>query len=419
MNTPSHSFQLLLRVLLALATLPAARAQVQSGSTGADGDLVVATSRVIDMNEKPDGVYHYKSVTIRQGAAVTFKPNAKNTPVVWLIQRSLTMERDSDVSVSPVSLSVVPGPGGFRGGNGGTTPTRGGGPGGGGINSGAGYRTAGAIGDVPGRPYGNQFVLPLVGGSGGGGSSRGQGGAGAGAILVVANDFVRVDGSIGALGGSGNAGGGSGGAIRIVSSRIEGTGVLSARSYYGGGEGWVRVDAIDNQWHGNLDPTGTIGYQPIISLPTNPFTIEIASVAGVPISLPTSANLANPDAILSSLIKPPVPVVVRCLGLPLNSEITVTAYPSFGSPVTASGFNNEGTVGSSTATINLNLPRGVGTMQAKTSRAIAASVEGLEAGLIATGEKFQTVEATASPGTPSQYRYTTDKGTSYVVPAQP
>lgn len=38
------------------------------------------------MADHPDGIYHYTSVNIPSGVTVTFKPNAANTPVVWLVQ---------------------------------------------------------------------------------------------------------------------------------------------------------------------------------------------------------------------------------------------------------------------------------------------------------------------------------------------
>ncbi|MCX6929089.1 MAG: hypothetical protein NT154_38620, partial [Verrucomicrobia bacterium] len=60
----------------------------------------------------------------------------------------------------------------------------------------------------------------------------------------------------------------------------------------------------------------------------------------------------------------PIPIVVRCFGVPLNTPITVTVRPGGGSPVSALGYNNAGTLASSTATVMVNMPRGGGIVYA-------------------------------------------------------
>jgi len=57
-------------------------AQVNSGSTGSDGALIVNTSTNINMADHPTGIYNYTSVNIANGVTVNFTPNAANTPVV-------------------------------------------------------------------------------------------------------------------------------------------------------------------------------------------------------------------------------------------------------------------------------------------------------------------------------------------------
>lgn len=65
-------------------------AQINSGSTGADGALIVNSSTNINMADHPTGIYQYTSVNISSSGAVTFTPNAENTPVVWLVQGNCT-----------------------------------------------------------------------------------------------------------------------------------------------------------------------------------------------------------------------------------------------------------------------------------------------------------------------------------------
>jgi hypothetical protein len=56
----------------------------------------------------------------------------------------------------------------------------------------------------------------------------------------------------------------------------------------------------------------------------------------------------------------PVPVVVSCTNISLNTAITVSVRPASGATVTAVGHNSTGTQASSTATVLINVPRGGG-----------------------------------------------------------
>jgi len=58
--------------------------QVNTGSDGHNGTLNPTTDLVIDMVDQADGIYQYTSVNIPAGVRVTFVPNARNAPVVWL-----------------------------------------------------------------------------------------------------------------------------------------------------------------------------------------------------------------------------------------------------------------------------------------------------------------------------------------------
>ena len=156
-----------------------------------------------------------------------------------------------------ISIGSSGGPGGWAGGDGGSIPTAGQGPGGG--PSGFHVASYGAYATI----YGNQFILPLLGGSGGGGTdlSGGNafgGGGGGGAILIAASGQIQLNGGVSAIGGgsvdnSMSAGGsGSGGAVRLVASKITGAGVINATGGNGfsvGGAGRVRIDTYENDFH--------------------------------------------------------------------------------------------------------------------------------------------------------------------------
>ena len=365
-------------VTVLLAGLPAGgRAQVNSGSNGSDGAFDPVTSTTINMATHPNGIYQYTSVNISSGVSVTFTPNANNTPVVWLVQSNCTINGFLYLAGlgGAASSPGRGGPGGYRGGPGGTAAAPGQGPGGGFVGyygGNASYATFGSTGNstgLPGPRYGNSFVMPLLGGSGGAGSSVGSpGGGGGGAILIAATGTITITGGINAMGGSGYGGGsGSGGAVRLVASKIAGTGssfidVSGGIGSFGvAGGGRVRFDILENDFSGSISGVFTQGYQPII-IPTagQGAQLTIASVAGTAVTASPSGVLVTPDAVISSQQANPIPVVVSCANIPLNTPITVTVRPANGSTVSAVGYNNTGTLASSMATVSLNMPRGGG-----------------------------------------------------------
>ena len=354
-------------------------AQVNSGSNGSDGALIPTTNVVINMASRASGVYQYTSVNIPSGVTVTFTPNANNTPVVWLVQSNCTIAgavrvngQDGDSS----GVAAVGGPGGWGG-------TIGGGPGqgpGGGGSATSGYPAAGGSfgsqgqsptgGPVAGPVYGNVFLLPLLGGSGGGGSSGYSGGGGGGAILIAASGSVQLTGYIYARGGAGVlAGCGSGGAVRVVATSVGGNGTIDARgtqNTFGGngGDGRVRIDAYQ-PFGGNLYGVVSQGFQPIIlPAPGVGAQLTISSIAGVAVSPAPSGILTIPDAVISSQQANPIPVVVTCANIPLNTPVTVTVRAASGATVTAVGHNSSGTQSSSSATVLINIPRGGGIIYA-------------------------------------------------------
>jgi hypothetical protein len=400
----------ILQTVFAMLLCASVNAQVNSGSNGSDGAFNPTNTQYttyINMADHPNGIYQYTSVNISNGVTVTFIPNANNMPVVWLVQSNVII--NGTVDVSGQSVNGAPcciaqggtgGPGGWAGGNGGSSPTSGQGLGGGsaivsqvwGVAGGGSYGSQ-ANGDVNGGAvgpiYGNSFLIPLLGGSGGGGtygvgpgntSSKGGGGGG-GAILIAASGSILLNGSITALGGNSfymnsgygpNSGGGagSGGAVRLIALSLGGIGSIAAQGgtvagAYVGGSGRVRFDTYQNNFAGSINGTFTQGFQPII-IPTagQGAQLTVTSVGGVPVSASPTGALSTPDAVLSAQQNNPIPIVVSCANLPLNTQITVSVKPANGAAVSATGLNNSGTLSSSTATISIVIPRGGGLIYA-------------------------------------------------------
>lgn len=199
-------------------------------------------------------------------------------------------------------------------------------------------------------------------------------------MLIAASGEILLDGQINARGGGvyGNldsGGGGSGGAVRLIASRLTGTGGIYAeggqqsRTGIGGypvaGSGRIRFDVLENSFGGGVYGVFTHGFQPII-FPTNGQVAQltVTSVGGVPVSASPSGQLATPDAVLSAQQNNPIPVVVHCSNIPLNTQITVSVKPANGAAVSATGLNSSGTLASSTATVLINMPRGGGLIYA-------------------------------------------------------
>ncbi|MDR3457122.1 MAG: hypothetical protein P4N60_06720 [Verrucomicrobiae bacterium] len=381
MNTPFKRYWAAL--FTASATFGVAAigmAQVNTGSNGSDGAFNPAANTVINMADHPNGIYQYTSVTIPNGVTVMFIPNANNSPVTWLVQSNCEIDGTVDVSGKTAMSSIggAGGPGGWAGGNGGGNQTLGQGPGAGYFNTGGSYGTlAQSTYGTPGEIYGNPFLLPLLGGSGGSGGSgvlgNAGGGGGGGAILVAVSGSFVLNGQISADAGNGGTGG-SGGGIRLVALNFSGTGNLLARAGSSGGGGGggangglgrIRIDAFQNTFGGY--PYGSLsqGFQPIIiPVAGQGVQLSIASVAGTTVSAAPNGQIVSPDAIISGQQANPIPIMVNCANLPLNTLITVTVKPASGASISAVGHNTTGTLAASTATVSLTMPRGGGIIYA-------------------------------------------------------
>jgi hypothetical protein len=168
-------------------------------------------------------------------------------------------------------------------------------------------------------------------------------------------------------------GGGSGGAIRLVASKIEGAGVIGATGGQGSGynssapagNGRVRIDCFENNFSGSISGSFSQGSQFIITPSSGQLPqLTVSTVGGVAVSASPTGVLSTPDAVLSAQQNNPIPVVVNCANLPLNTQVTVSVKPANGAAVSATGLNSSGTLMSSTATISIVIPRGGGLIYA-------------------------------------------------------
>jgi hypothetical protein len=131
------------------------------------------------------------------------------------------------------------------------------------------------------------------------------------------------------------------------------------------GIGRIRLDGLNITFNGPTTGVITSGFQPVIVPVQNQLaSLLIASIAGVVVAVNPSGMLVTPDAVIAGQQANPIPVVVTCSNLPLNTPVTVTVKPANGSPVSAVGYNSTGTLASSTATISINMPRGGGIIYA-------------------------------------------------------
>jgi len=288
--------------VFALALMGLASADIDVPSDGSDGDLVVAANetRTIDLglattgtwNQPGNGngvydpvkwavVFKYNSVTIGDNAIVKFTNHPSNPPVVWLVKNSVTVNGgyvvlDGQPGTGNRSFSV-PGPGGFAGGRGIATSVS--------TSAGRGPGASPRSGDQSGAyansfltsvAYGNDQILPLVGGSGSARNTTLGGGAGGGAILIAARKSISlslINGNGGILARSLSPDGfriASGGAIRLIAETLEGSGGRLYSCYASSVDvtevwGRIRIEAVNN--FSNWELRGKSSIVPLVGAP--------------------------------------------------------------------------------------------------------------------------------------------------------
>ncbi len=371
--------------MLGLFTLAAAtRAQnvnFDSGSTGALGDVVITNDTTLAL--PADGILHYKSFTLLNGAVLRFIRNAHNTPVYLLSQGDVEIQGRIIVNGGGSGGQFGPGlggPGGFDGGKPGfadVPPGDGQGPGGGRAGSADGAGQPGSAGSGvflqpwgigttnSGKVYGNAALIPLIGGSGGGGAPGAGGAGGGGAILIASNTRINmpdngnhyIDASGGEWGTLGAYNGGSGGAIKLVAPRISVARLWVYNRNGTASPGRIRLDAVDytGSNFGRIQPPQALSYGSMLAtgLEANMPRLEIVSVAGR--ALPTNA-LASGFILLPPGSAGDQEVVLRARNFGTRVPVSVVVAPDNGSTVTVPAVIDNTTQNPATQTVTVPIP---------------------------------------------------------------
>lgn len=387
------------------AVRPAA-AQLTVPGQDWDGSLVITSDTTIDLALAVDGpwnvqptdpswapgvgvydatqwavVFHFTDVQIDAGARLDFANHPSEAPVIWLVSGTVDVQGSIDLEGADGSFDgypTSPGPGGFRGGNGSSLglPDGGGyGPGGGNPGFGA-HGSYGTQGNNGGPTYGNEALIPLIGGSGGGGANA-SGGAGGGAILVASEGAVTIDGEIIALGGRSAAGvgRGAGGGIRIVADEILGSGSLRAT----GGDASAGIGRIRLEYVTTLPVLGDVTPAASVASLTPGSTAKIFPDASDPllriVSLNGVAVPADPEATLAFPWQDvaidggggSVTVVLEGTNVPANATVNVVVVRLGGARDAPLGAAFQSSAGSlSTWEVTLNgIDNGISAIQAR------------------------------------------------------
>jgi hypothetical protein len=383
-STPHLTGSFLLAVLLTLGAAGTLRAQsFSSGSTGADGDLIINTPGVTTFTKQPVGggsVYNFKTIQIAAGSTLQLSGASFTLPLYFLAQGAVTVDGTIDLSgqngtvptaSGPSAQRVgptVPGAGGYGGGTAafaGNAATPGLGPAGGSIISSGCGNAYGANGGFSG----NQFLVPLVGGSGGGGGPAASGGAGGGAILIASSVSVTVTGTITANGGGiasidRSGGGGAGGGIRLVAPLIAGSGTITAAGGIDNcspiGNGNVRLESFQFTFSGSTGGNLYLAtpFNLFLPAPNTQPSIMVTSIGGVDVPANPTGSFTVPDVTLNS--SSPLPINIQATNIPAGTKATVyfytESYPN--QVITSTPLAATSTTGVTTATATVTLNPG-------------------------------------------------------------
>ena len=433
-----------------------AYAAFDSGSTGADGELVPTANTVLQIPES--GIFNFTTINIPSGVTVTFKKNALNTPVTILATGDVTIAGVINLNAGNGTYLIpgTGGPGGFDGGLGAVvnqTGRRGEGPGGGGGGApatdrnnlsggggGGGFGSSGGgggtyysnyPGGTGGTGYSNERILPLIGGSGGGGAGGtntyvgGAGGGGGGAIVIASSGTINVTGSITANGGNGAAGesnyaggggAGSGGSIRLVANTIAGNGTISAAAGSVGGSSWtpggaggagrIRIECSTTTRTVGTNPAMSFGY-PYAVTPANMPTLTIVSAGSVDAPSIPKGSFGAPDIMLPYNTQNPIMVVITGANAPVGTTVTLKASPAIGSVTTVTG-TLAGTDASSSVSLQINISKAYPSVL---TASVTFQLASLGMGTIyAQGELIEKVRVEAALGGASTMTYITASG---------
>lgn len=326
---------------------------------------IIFDPSALGLDPDGDNVFHFTTITIPTDVTLRLRADKLNCAPVWWLA-SGAVQIDGVVNLSGESghawdapsadrFPSMPGPGGFPGGTGSPATLAGFGPGGGPIGTWGrgGSHASQSFGGLP--PYGNPFLLPLIGGSGGAGGSSASlssagGGAGGGALLIASSEAISIDGELKADGGAGGdgasqsssqrGGGGAGGAVRLLAPSVMGSGLVQVQRGPTtgpslGGWGRIRLETFDNEFAGVLNAGAGSLRQVTLSpnavfLPTetsNPIGfIQATSVAVLPLPEVPTGSFSTPDVTINDA--EPVTVEIEASNIPVGppADPLVTLY---------------------------------------------------------------------------------------------
>jgi len=388
-----------------LATSPALAQTFNSGSTGADGALAPpapssGTSEFwIQLPES--GILNYTTINIPANVTVRFKKNPQNTAVIMLAQGDVLISGSINLDANYLDARgnrdyTLPGPGGFAG-----------------ARIGTGQPGLGPGGGVPGvsgaRWVGPLSLVPPVGGSGGANSGW-EGGGGGGAICIASSGAIIVE-PTGRIWANGTAppngyssSSGSGGAIRLVASRLQMAGYITAQAPYSEPRGMIRLEAPFEA----LSYTGSSNPPPVISSINAAITttaqpaLNILSVGGFPVPSYAGARVDAADIVLPSSLPDPINVVVVASNIPVGSQVTATFGAGSG---TVTPGTLAGTFASSTATITISGLGRSGSVTYLYVSTVFAPAPGAAAANPAGVDHVADVRVTTGMGAPSSYAF--------------
>src|ERR1039458_6873898 len=320
-------------------------AQLNIPSDGSDGALVISNNTVIDLSQAVTGnwtnnnaanagkgiydpakwavVFKYSSVVIASGATLTFSNHPTHAPVVWLVSGNVTNNGEINLDGHSISLNysdtAEPGPGGFRGGTIGMS----------GFGPGGGYDFYGYYSTM--HAYGNEQIVPLIGGSGGGYSGYSVSGGGGGAILIASSGTISINGSVHANGAAYQGVGGAGGAIRLISGQLTDNGSISAGGPY---PGRIRLEATNTAGL-NIGLNPSVNPLTILASPfpltiwpaTNAPMVQVMTISNVNANLTApadpKASLAASQDDLAIATTAAVTIGLQTSNFPINGTVNV------------------------------------------------------------------------------------------------
>lgn len=377
--------------IVALTLSSPARSSINVPSDGSDGAFAPTGDTVVDLTQAITGswnsnnasnagkgiydpakwaiVFKYTSVNIPAGVRVSFKCHPSNPPVVWLVQGDVTIAGTLSVD----AVGAAPGPGGFRGSKG---TAAGLGPGSAPVDYRGSY---GCVQYGVGIAYGNEKIVPLIGGSGAGKANYNgvAGGPGGGAILIASGQSISVPGSITALcpddftQSTGYSG--APGAIRLVADVISvpASGSLSASQHGGALCGRIRLEGNSTDIAGSVNPgpsrAGPMDPPQIWPSASAP-TVSITRISGMDVPADPRPGVGDLVPSLSTDSRTPVVIQISAAYVPLNWNLVLRVVPTWGDAFTVNAVNVSGDETASSWQATIPVGFGLADLQVRASQ---------------------------------------------------